>query len=614
MISNRGLVNALSISLAVILLTLAFTLTLIAIFFPEVLGDGFDMSGYESEFGELDMGELPDLNGILGDLNCDGNGGGGGGGGMDLSRVIFKVFATESVDGVYFRQGSYVTPEGNVWYEAEPFVSTKYPDRSATYFSGEYILRSTGAMEKTMMIESLDGTVVMPYYSTGGLDLPETVFPYAEENYKYSLTYVDYADVSRISDMSRYVKEYETYARETYLSLAPDTEAYMKKLIKNQGFSANDPDVVEKVAEYVRSAKKYDMEFDPALEEEANIAVAFLDKYESGVCRHFAASATMIYRALGIPARYTVGYYSDVSANQWSEVIAKQAHAWVEIFVSGFGWVPVEVTPSLEETPPDNQFYIEIKPEDIEVQGDMYTTVKCDSIEGFEEYAKRGYYYDVTISGEQKGLGITQTVISDITIYDINGDDVTSSFDIYAEPGYIQVYYSELYYWSSSAAQVYNGSIFTCDEINENGNKYYGKHSVFPTFLAGTVDVGTVANVFVVTVFDEKGNDITSHYKIGYGYGELEVTHASVSLKAADAEKWYDGTALECHEFEFVENNLAPGHYIDGDIISIVGSQIERGRSENIIDIDSIVIRDEYGRDVTSNYMIKTYAGQLRVR
>ena len=221
MISKKKLANSLSLTLAVILLMLAFTVTLIAIFFPGDVNNpnAFNMSEYEAEYGTPGAGAMPDLNGIIGDLNggCDGEGGGGGGD-IDLSRVVFKVFATENATDVYFRQGSYVLAEGNVWYEATPFESKTYPDIDATYFSGQYILKTTSENEKTMMFESLDGTVVMPYYATGGLDVPETVIPYAEENYKYTTTYVDYSKVKRNAKYAKYAEEYTEFAYNTYLS------------------------------------------------------------------------------------------------------------------------------------------------------------------------------------------------------------------------------------------------------------------------------------------------------------------------------------------------------------------------------------------------------------
>ncbi|BCN32120.1 transglutaminase domain-containing protein [Anaeromicropila herbilytica] len=72
----------------------------------------------------------------------------------------------------------------------------------------------------------------------------------------------------------------------------------------------------------------------------------FLYKQKKGYCVHFASSATLIFRLLGIPARYAEGYIVEPSGNsKVIDVTDKYAHAWVEIYVDGFGWIPVEMTP-----------------------------------------------------------------------------------------------------------------------------------------------------------------------------------------------------------------------------------------------------------------------------
>ena len=107
----------------------------------------------------------------------------------------------------------------------------------------------------------------------------------------------------------------------------------------------------------------------------------FLTQNRKGYCAHFASAATLIFREMGIPARYVEGYafsfenvlasdineqedpkdyYSGYSAIGDSpvmdvEVTDAMAHAWVEIYVDGFGWKVVEVTPgSAAETDEDN--------------------------------------------------------------------------------------------------------------------------------------------------------------------------------------------------------------------------------------------------------------------
>lgn len=109
----------------------------------------------------------------------------------------------------------------------------------------------------------------------------------------------------------------------------------------------------------------------------------FLTKNRKGYCAHFATAATLIFREMGIPARYVEGYafsfetvlaseqndtkrygnyyqgYSTIgeSAVMDVEVTDAMAHAWVEIYVDGFGWKVVEVTPGSNEAVDEDDFW-----------------------------------------------------------------------------------------------------------------------------------------------------------------------------------------------------------------------------------------------------------------
>ena len=79
----------------------------------------------------------------------------------------------------------------------------------------------------------------------------------------------------------------------------------------------------------------------------------FLFEGHAGYCQHFASTAVLMYRLLGIPARYATGYAVSPDAfvrqedGAWqADVSDVSAHAWAEIFVEDLGWIPVEVTPS----------------------------------------------------------------------------------------------------------------------------------------------------------------------------------------------------------------------------------------------------------------------------
>lgn len=77
----------------------------------------------------------------------------------------------------------------------------------------------------------------------------------------------------------------------------------------------------------------------------------FLEVSKKGYSVHYASAAVLMYRYLGIPARYVEGYLitpemaENVGAGQQITVTGKSAHAWAEIYQDGVGWIPMEVTP-----------------------------------------------------------------------------------------------------------------------------------------------------------------------------------------------------------------------------------------------------------------------------
>lgn len=72
----------------------------------------------------------------------------------------------------------------------------------------------------------------------------------------------------------------------------------------------------------------------------------FLTQSRRGYCMHFASAATLLLRSIGIPARYVSGYAITADQPGTIEAPDSAAHAWVEIYLDGYGWHPVEVTPA----------------------------------------------------------------------------------------------------------------------------------------------------------------------------------------------------------------------------------------------------------------------------
>jgi len=96
---------------------------------------------------------------------------------------------------------------------------------------------------------------------------------------------------------------------------------------------------------YLRSTYPYTLNV-PLPAPGADVVDYFLFVAKRGYCDYFASSMVVLARAAGLPARLAVGYatgtYDSFQAAYF--VTEADAHAWVEIYFTGYGWIPFEPT------------------------------------------------------------------------------------------------------------------------------------------------------------------------------------------------------------------------------------------------------------------------------
>lgn len=80
----------------------------------------------------------------------------------------------------------------------------------------------------------------------------------------------------------------------------------------------------------------------------------FLYESKAGYCTYFASAMAMMARSIGIPTRYVEGFIVDYEKAEGYAatyvVRGKKAHAWVEAYFEGFGWVAFEPSAGYEPT------------------------------------------------------------------------------------------------------------------------------------------------------------------------------------------------------------------------------------------------------------------------
>ncbi|MBX3474719.1 MAG: DUF3488 domain-containing protein [Planctomycetes bacterium] len=99
-------------------------------------------------------------------------------------------------------------------------------------------------------------------------------------------------------------------------------------------------------------AWKYSLEFRPLPGPDG--VVRFLDLSSKGErfghCEYFASAMTVLLRCFGIPARLCAGFMArKPDVNGVYEVTFANAHAWVEAWLPGYGWVTFDPTPGQEQ-------------------------------------------------------------------------------------------------------------------------------------------------------------------------------------------------------------------------------------------------------------------------
>lgn len=79
-----------------------------------------------------------------------------------------------------------------------------------------------------------------------------------------------------------------------------------------------------------------------------DIALPLADTAD-GTTYQYATVAALALRYYGIPARYVEGYTVKTAENEPVNVDASAAGAWVEVYQDGVGWLPLALTPGLED-------------------------------------------------------------------------------------------------------------------------------------------------------------------------------------------------------------------------------------------------------------------------
>lgn len=254
--------------------------------------------------------------------------------------------------------------------------------------------------------------------------------------YCYEITkdkrYTDMLCYPRLDNNNVYVKG-EYYEGMPYteadLYVPPENIEAVEKIIDELNDPLTNEQIVQSVIDYYQENIPYTIKPGKTPYKEDFVNNFLLEK-KKGYCSHYASAAVLIYRHLGVPARYVEGYaidyeqiynadlideakYSDYykgyselgeTALVSVKVTDADAHAWVEVYDRQKGWYPVEVTP-----------YATIQEEEAEDFWSMFEDMMDDTGGGqnvaIQNAFDDGGLVNKAIKNILKGLGILLFVV-----------------------------------------------------------------------------------------------------------------------------------------------------------------------------------------------------------
>lgn len=105
-------------------------------------------------------------------------------------------------------------------------------------------------------------------------------------------------------------------------------------------------EVVERVERYLLDERRF--RYTTEVSSSSGLPlVDFLLRERAGYCQHFAGAAALLLRLAGVPARVVSGFATgSPDGDRRFTVRDSDAHAWIEVYFTGHGWVPFNPTPA----------------------------------------------------------------------------------------------------------------------------------------------------------------------------------------------------------------------------------------------------------------------------
>ena len=267
----------------------------------------------------------------------------------DNPAKVLEVKSRYRTGALYLRTTALDQYTGTQWYDSEtPLTELYWPEKPDAVQINEVQIKTQYAHEM----------LYLPYYPMG-MDISSMTrgMVNTRKLNEYTITQMlrEPWEVEYASDRTTISENQRLQMREL-TQLPESTQQWAEPLARSIVGELTDPYYQAlAIADYVQNSARYDQNTGTMPADSGDFAQWFLEESDTGYCIHYATAGAVLLKSLGIPARYVTGYLVEAKALQITDVLASDAHAWVEYWLPGYGWAMLECTPPTTEDDPDPQ-------------------------------------------------------------------------------------------------------------------------------------------------------------------------------------------------------------------------------------------------------------------
>ena len=260
-------------------------------------------------------------------------------------QVVFEVYTEEPA---YWRITAYDSYTGQSWERSDEIQRVKEVKASEHRHDliQEIVPKAeTHAVPAAWQAVDFGGIDQEPYFDRmNGLRVDEPVEPVESGQAMFGvLSILPVTDEGMLNEAGT---NYPEHIESHYLQQPAEVPDRVTE--KTDEITAEAETPYEKaaiIAYWLRTNNDYSLDVPPP---EGEITDEVLFERDEAYCTYFATAMTNMLRTQDIPARYVTGYGPGEFHDDENRAVvrAMNAHAWVEVYFPGYGWVPFEPTPA----------------------------------------------------------------------------------------------------------------------------------------------------------------------------------------------------------------------------------------------------------------------------